>query len=77
MSVASYFKPAKKCAVFGECFTIFHSEPNRIFQVDPLRFDPHKALAEGGTGLLDTVTAYPKVWPPKHFFLLTLSSSKY
>jgi len=34
--------------------------PNLHVQVDPLRFNPEQALAQGRTGLLNTVTAYPK-----------------
>ena len=34
--------------------------PNLHVQLNPLRFDPEAALAEGRTGSLDTVTAWPR-----------------
>jgi len=34
--------------------------PNLHIQVDPLRFNPEQALAEGRTSPLDTTTAYPR-----------------
>merc|ERR1719184_548589 len=61
--VFTFYSTTVEAQTTYECMAFSASKgqlpPNLHIQLDPLRFDPEKAKAEGSTKPLDTISAYP------------------